>query len=463
MSSSKGKVILGAVLVTVFLFAFEYAQPAAAYEQIPQPAVACAQIPQPGTYENISVQVAHQMIQEDHNNQILILDVRYQCEYNLGHLYGAVLMPYDQLQANISEFQAYKNSVIIVYCKTDVRSTIASEILANNSFTHVYNMLGGIFAWINAGYQIYTTSHYVTVNNVDDKMLTQIEPLLLLQTGAPPCTQNNPCSSSGSLFTYQSTVLEQNGTYALFDITINLNGTIFEFAVARSLLWSWNEDADGYNRSASFTSMDITGQNSFTRFYILGYLVQGPTYNLTIQSVLTPLNLEAYNTSFTTISCMPGDKSGVTSFEFISLNSSVTLSSQYAMLGMVARTMGNLYAESQDKNLTGLAPNYYHMNEEARSLSELVENQLSTYDHEISRSGAILTDACTSQCLGPIIDGCIGIVDAFTIACIIASVLTSLLCGPFWELCIAIPLDLCVAGHLAGIGCILGAIVYCCL
>ncbi len=306
-------------------------------------------------------------------------------------------MPYDQLQANISRFQAYKNQVIIVYCKTGARSMIASEILANNSFTRVYNMVGGIFAWINAGYQIYTTYHYATVNVTDGKVLTHIEPLLLLQTG-PPCTQNKTCSSGGNVLTYQSTVLKQNGTYTFFDITFNINGTIFEFTVARTQLWSWKEDTDGYNRSASFTSTEITGQNLFTQFYSLGYMVQCAKYNLTIQSVLTPLNSGAYNASLTTINSAPADKSGVVPFEFVDFNSSVTLSDQYSILGGVAQKLGNAYEKSGDEGLTRLAPSYHAMKEEAEYLSNLVETQLQEYNRLTMKSYAILVDPCTVDC-----------------------------------------------------------------
>lgn len=45
MSSSKGKVTVGAICIAMFLFAFVYVQPVAA----------CEQTPQSGTYQNISV------------------------------------------------------------------------------------------------------------------------------------------------------------------------------------------------------------------------------------------------------------------------------------------------------------------------------------------------------------------------------------------------------------------------
>jgi rhodanese-related sulfurtransferase len=397
LSSPKCKVAISAIFVTMFLFAFVLAQPA----------TACEQTPQPGTYQDISVQDAHQMIMRDHHNQILILDVRYQCEYNLGHLYGAVLMPYDQLQANISKFQVHKNQVIVVYCKTGVRSTIASEILANNGFARVYNMVGGIFAWIQAGYQINSTYHYATVNVIDQKVLTHIEPLLLLQTGAPPCTQNQTCqnsSESGNITNFQSIVLEQNENHTVTRVMFDINGTAFVFTVDSTLLWSYKEDTDGYNRSASFTSTEITGQNLLTQFHSLGYLVQCAKYNLTVMTVLRPLNSEAYNASSSMIDYAPAENP-VTSLELVHFNSSVTLSQEYAVLGEIAGRIGKLYDKSQDENLRQLGPRYMIIDRELGFLSKLVSGHLQEYDLPIVNVSAALMDL-SLRCIIWII-GCI--------------------------------------------------------
>ncbi|MEM2648903.1 MAG: rhodanese-like domain-containing protein, partial [Candidatus Bathyarchaeia archaeon] len=54
-----------------------------------------------GAYENISVDAAYNMIKKAQVS--LVLDVRNQSEYNLGHLYGAVLIPVYELEERISE------------------------------------------------------------------------------------------------------------------------------------------------------------------------------------------------------------------------------------------------------------------------------------------------------------------------------------------------------------------------
>ncbi len=335
------------------------------------------------------------MIKSDESNQILILDVREQCEYNSGHLYGAVLMPYEQLQANISEFEPYKNQVIIVYCKTGARSAIASEILANNSFTQVYNMEGGIFAWINAGYNIYTTEHLVTASMANGKTQTHIEPLLLLQTGAPPCTQNQTCSGSsgsGAATNVQSTVLEQDENHTVTRISFEVNGTVLEFIVDYAVLWSYNDLTEGCNRTAILTSTLITGQNSYAQMYTLGYYIQCSKYNLSVSTTRTPSNSEAYNTSFTSVKFVPSDTTGVESLEFVSFNSTGTLSQEYGALSTVAEDIGRVYSRSEDKSLAPLAKGYSIVSEQIECLSNLVKTQIPGYDRAILESSAILLD-----------------------------------------------------------------------
>ena len=102
---------------------------------------------------DISVNVAKNMI--DNNTgypNLLVLDVRTVGEFNTNHLYNASLIPVDELGGRLSELEAYNDTEIIVYCGSGSRSLQASNILVSNGFTKIFNMLGGINAWIDAGY-----------------------------------------------------------------------------------------------------------------------------------------------------------------------------------------------------------------------------------------------------------------------------------------------------------------------
>lgn len=348
-----------------------------------------------GAYKDITVDEAYKMIKKAHKN-LVILDVRNQSEYNLGHLYDAILIPVYELEDRISELQEHINDPIIVYCKAGSRSQIACEILASNSFTKVYNMLGGITAWIEAGYPIYTTYHHVTVDMAGKHVITQIEPLLLYQNGCPSCgcqscTQNQTCQNNTPSNISVNT-LEQDEKHTVTLVTYEVNDTINEVTITQTLLWSYNETNTKTNRTAKFISTEITSEDVSLQFYSLSYLVQHEEYNLTLLSTLTPRDSETYNSSFTIMNYAPASKSELTSLEIVEFNSSVTLSEQYAILGKVAKEVGKIYEKSGDETLVQLAEGYYTMEKEAKYLSKLVEKQLQEYDKEILKSSAIITD-----------------------------------------------------------------------
>lgn len=109
--------------------------------------------------ENVSVQEAKEMIEKD---DVFILDVRTPDEFNSSHIKGATLIPVSNafgsnlssdslLKARIDEVPKKK---ILVYCRTGHRSDTAGIMLVNAGYSQVYNMAGGITAWIDAGYPV---------------------------------------------------------------------------------------------------------------------------------------------------------------------------------------------------------------------------------------------------------------------------------------------------------------------
>ena len=124
----------------------------------------------------------------------------------------------------------------------------------------------------------------------------------------------------------------------------------------------------------------------------MNFLVQDVDYNLTLYTLLTPLNSENYNVSSTIMSYEPADKSEILSMEFVEFNFSPKLSEMYTILGKVAKKIGNVYKKSEDDTLKQLAKAYYTMEEEAKSLSKLVKTQLPEYDYQILENYAMLKD-----------------------------------------------------------------------
>lgn len=85
------------------------------------------------------------------SKQAIIIDVREQDEWDEQHIEGAILIPLDQVESRLSEFEEYKDSPIIMQCRSGRRSNIAGASLLKAGFTKVYNLEGGILAWDELG------------------------------------------------------------------------------------------------------------------------------------------------------------------------------------------------------------------------------------------------------------------------------------------------------------------------
>lgn len=96
------------------------------------------------SYRQISQEEAKKMMD---TQEVVILDVREQDEYDGGHIPGAVLLPVgtideDAAAAVIPE----KDTTVLVYCRSGNRSKTASAALAELGYANVYEF-GGIKTW----------------------------------------------------------------------------------------------------------------------------------------------------------------------------------------------------------------------------------------------------------------------------------------------------------------------------
>ena len=96
------------------------------------------------SYQQITQEVAKEMMD---TQEVVILDVREQHEYDSGHIPDAVLLPVgtikeDTAAAVIDDL----DTVVLVYCRSGNRSKTASQALADLGYTNVYEF-GGINDW----------------------------------------------------------------------------------------------------------------------------------------------------------------------------------------------------------------------------------------------------------------------------------------------------------------------------
>jgi hydroxyacylglutathione hydrolase len=85
-------------------------------------------------------------------HQLQVLDVRDQSEWDEGHINHAIHIPYYFIQQRMHELDA--SQPLAVTCASGQRSTIACSLLQRHNFTELFNVVGGMDAWKNGGYEI---------------------------------------------------------------------------------------------------------------------------------------------------------------------------------------------------------------------------------------------------------------------------------------------------------------------
>ncbi len=94
--------------------------------------------------ETISAEEAKQMMED--NDEIIILDVRTEEEFALGHIKDALLIPDYELEERAEEQLKDKEATILVYCRSGRRSAQAAKTLNRLGYTSIYDF-GGIIDW----------------------------------------------------------------------------------------------------------------------------------------------------------------------------------------------------------------------------------------------------------------------------------------------------------------------------
>ena len=82
----------------------------------------------------------------DSGDEILVLDVRTQEEYDAGHIAGAILLPNETIVDTKPNSLPDLNAEILIYCRSGNRSAQAAKKLAAMGYTNVYDF-GGILDW----------------------------------------------------------------------------------------------------------------------------------------------------------------------------------------------------------------------------------------------------------------------------------------------------------------------------
>jgi rhodanese-related sulfurtransferase len=91
------------------------------------------------------ISVAELKARRDRGEKPLVIDVREEWELQLARIPDVVHVPMSQVPARLSEFS--RDTETIVMCHAGSRSMRVAHFLANQGFTNVANLAGGISAW----------------------------------------------------------------------------------------------------------------------------------------------------------------------------------------------------------------------------------------------------------------------------------------------------------------------------
>jgi rhodanese-related sulfurtransferase len=80
----------------------------------------------------------------------VVLDVRGADEFTgeLGHIAGARNISLGELPRRTGEIEQYKGDIIVLVCKTQMRSAKAAALLRERGFRHVSVLRGGMVEWV---------------------------------------------------------------------------------------------------------------------------------------------------------------------------------------------------------------------------------------------------------------------------------------------------------------------------
>ncbi|MEM6963359.1 MAG: rhodanese-like domain-containing protein [Bacteroidota bacterium] len=82
----------------------------------------------------------------DRGDDFVFIDVREPHEYNEYNL-NAQLIPLGDIMAKLEDLKKHQDEEIIIHCRSGARSGMAQQVLQENGFKNVRNVIGGVLAW----------------------------------------------------------------------------------------------------------------------------------------------------------------------------------------------------------------------------------------------------------------------------------------------------------------------------
>jgi hydroxyacylglutathione hydrolase len=101
----------------------------------------------------LQILAAHELkAKMDRGEQLTVLDVRAGSEWAEGHIKGATHIYVGQVPETLNQMP--REEAVAVICRSGHRAGIAASVLLRGGWREVYNVLGGMEAWVAAGYPV---------------------------------------------------------------------------------------------------------------------------------------------------------------------------------------------------------------------------------------------------------------------------------------------------------------------
>lgn len=100
--------------------------------------VGCSQ----ASYQTINAEEAKKIME---SQNVVVIDVREQDEYNMGHIPGSILIPLRTIDQNNKQLPL-KDQTLLIYCRSGNRSKKAAKKFVSLGYEKVYDF-GGIIDW----------------------------------------------------------------------------------------------------------------------------------------------------------------------------------------------------------------------------------------------------------------------------------------------------------------------------
>lgn len=105
--------------------------------------------------KEIDAQQFAQWVAEDGHN-MRVIDVRQMAEIAQGTVPKAEALPLHTLPIKVNELD--KSEKLVMVCRSGACSAQACLFLQQQGFANVFNLRGGMLAWVNKGFPVYRLS-----------------------------------------------------------------------------------------------------------------------------------------------------------------------------------------------------------------------------------------------------------------------------------------------------------------